>query len=53
MLPEKLPNILSVLPNEKGFWLKHFIYWYVKVKRENPDIKIVLSDVRFQNEVDL
>ena len=34
---------------DEGFWIRHFRYWYGENKGKN----IVVSDCRFQNEVDV
>jgi len=34
---------------DEGFWIRHFRYWY----EENKGKNIVVSDCRFQNEVDV
>lgn len=33
---------------DKDFWIKHFKYWY----EENKSKNIVITDCRFQNEID-
>ena len=47
MLHEKLPNINV---NKGEFWIKKFQIWYLEQLKINPNIKIVVSDVRFLDE---
>ena len=51
-LPENMPELKEVLPNPTGFWVKHFMVWYQRQIRNNPNIKLVISDVRFMHEVE-
>lgn len=44
---QKLPNLNCY--NEQ-FWIRKFELWYYKQIKLNPNIKIVISDVRFLNE---
>lgn len=52
IFPEHFPNSKKVVPN-KCFWVKRFIIWYQKEKEKNPNIKVVIADVRFKHEVDV
>jgi hypothetical protein len=36
-----------------NFWVYRFKLWYKKQLEKNPNIRVVLSDVRFQNEADV
>lgn len=35
-----------------GFWVSSLKKKYIDMKKSNPNVKVVVSDVRFQNEVD-
>jgi len=35
------------------FWIYRFKLWYKKEKEKNPNIKIVVTDVRFENEANI
>ena len=37
----------------ENIFIRHFELWYQQIIIENPDIKIVISDIRFQNELDI
>jgi len=47
--PKEFPESNSVVP-EKCFWVKCFHSWYLKQRDKNPDVKIVITDVRFIHE---
>lgn len=51
LLRDQLETIIPDL--EKNIFTHHFKLWYEEQKQKNPDIKIVIADVRFQNEVDV
>lgn len=36
-----------------NFWVYRFKLWYQEEIKKNPDIKIIISDIRFQNEADI
>lgn len=36
----------------KNFWIKNFDKWYKEELKDDPRSKVVITDVRFQNEVD-
>lgn len=46
MMANKIPNI------GEGFWIKCLLEQVKSKVKENPNVKIVISDVRFPNEVD-
>lgn len=46
---QKLPNLNCY--NEQ-FWIRKFELWYKEQIKLNPNIKIVINDVRFLNEVE-
>ena len=50
ILPQHFPNCFHDI-NSKQFWVKCFWFWYVKEKKNNPQIKVVISDVRFRHEL--
>ena len=47
--PKEFPESNSVV-SEKCFWVKCFHSWYLKQRENNPDVKIVITDVRFIHE---
>jgi hypothetical protein len=49
--PKDFPKSNEVI-NDKCFWVKRFHIWYLAQKKKNPDIKIVITDVRFEHEYD-
>lgn len=49
--PKEFPESNSVVP-EKCFWVKCFHSWYLKQREVDPDVKIVITDVRFIHEYD-
>ena len=51
LLPELIPSINEKLLSKEGFWLVHFENWYNKKLKENSNINIVISDVRFLHEI--
>lgn len=38
---------------KNNFWIYRFRIWYKQQIKNNPDIKIVITDVRFSNEADI
>ena len=46
-LPELEQNV-----EKKTFWVKRFEIWYQEQIKNNTNINVVLSDVRFQHEID-
>lgn len=47
---DTLPNVIPELNIKNNFWVRRFELWYHNYMNENPDGKIVVSDVRFTNE---
>ena len=41
--------------NLKGgnFWVYRFKLWYQEELKKNPELKVIISDIRFQNEADI
>lgn len=50
LLRENLDKIMPGLG--KDIFIHHFKIWYQKELENNPKLNVVISDVRFQNEVD-
>ena len=50
LLRENLDNIMPGLG--KNIFTHHFKLWYDAEIKKNPNLRVVISDVRFQNEVD-
>ena len=49
IFPEHFPNLFKdIQPRE--FWVKRFLVWYLEQLEKNPQIKVVISDVRFIHE---
>ena len=48
-LPKYFPGIFRNL-DKRTIWVRVFELWYTKKLKENPKIKIVISDLRFQHE---
>lgn len=47
-------EISAILPNIKNnFWVEAFKVRYLNLIKNNPNMKIVVADVRFQNEIDI
>lgn len=38
---------------KNNFWIYRFKIWYQEQIRKNPDVRIVVTDVRFKNEADI
>lgn len=38
---------------KNNFWIYRFKIWYQEQVKKNPNVRIVVSDVRFQNEADI
>lgn len=38
---------------KNNFWIYRFKIWYQEQVKKNPNIRIVVTDVRFQNEADI
>lgn len=38
---------------KNNFWIYRFKIWYQEQVKQNPNVRIVVSDVRFQNEADI
>ena len=49
--PKDFPKSNEVI-EDKCFWVKRFNIWYQAEKEKNPDVKIVITDVRFEHEYD-
>lgn len=46
-------NLNKIMPGlGKDIFIHHFKLWYLKELKNNPDLNVVISDVRFQNEID-
>ena len=43
-----IPELLGTVRNRQ-FWTKHFELWIDEQKKKNPDIKVVITDVRFEH----
>lgn len=50
LLRDHLDNIMPGLA--KNVFVHHFKIWYEAAKLANPDIRVVISDVRFANEAE-
>jgi hypothetical protein len=44
-----IPELTS---NQKKHWVILFKEWYLKMKKENPNIKVIISDARFIHEIE-
>lgn len=49
ILPTHFPNLFQDI-NERQFWVKRFWVWYSKELEKNPNLKVVVSDIRFMHE---
>ncbi|AGF85184.1 monophosphate kinase [Moumouvirus goulette] len=46
-------NLERIMPGlGKDIFIYHFKLWYQQELQKNPDIRVVVSDIRFQNEAD-
>ncbi|AGC02079.1 Deoxynucleotide monophosphate kinase [Acanthamoeba polyphaga moumouvirus] len=46
-------NLDRIMPGiGKDIFIHHFKLWYQNELQKNPDVRVVVSDVRFQNEAD-
>ena len=52
VFPDHFPEIFKD-ENKRTLWVKVFKSWYLKKIKENPGIKIVINDVRFNHEFDI
>jgi hypothetical protein len=53
ILPTHFPEIFDCGDNKRTIWVKVFEQWYINQKRTNPDLKVVINDVRFKHEYDI
>ena len=51
IFPEHFPEIFK--DNKRTLWLKVFKNWYLEKIKENPSIKIIINDVRFEHEFNM
>ena len=47
--PKYFPGIFRG-GNERAMWVRVFELWYIKKQKENPSLKVVISDLRFIHE---
>jgi len=52
IFPEHFPEIFKG-KNERGLWVKVFKNWYLDKLDKDPDIKVIINDVRFFHEYDI
>ncbi len=46
-------NLNRIMPGlENDIFIHHFKIWFEEIKKNNPSVKIVIADNRFQNETD-
>ena len=46
-------NLDNIMPGlDKNIFIHHFKLWYEQEMRKNPNICVVISDIRYQNEAD-
>lgn len=51
---EKLDNFFPELKEYKNnFWINRFKLWYNNETKKNPNVKIVITDIRFPNEAEI
>lgn len=51
MFRQKLGDFFPEMESIKeNFWIYRFEMWYAEQKRKNPNIKVVVTDIRFPNE---
>jgi len=51
MFRQKLGDFFPEMEHLKeNFWIYRFEMWYTEQIRKNPNIKVVVTDIRFQNE---
>ena len=50
LLRDRLDEIMPGLG--KNIFVHHFMLWYSEELLKNPNIRVVISDVRFQNEIE-
>lgn len=54
MFREKLADFFPEMEGIKeNFWIYRFQLWYENLMKENPDAKVVVTDVRFPNEAEI
>lgn len=54
MFRDKLSDIIPEMYKiQQNFWVYRFKLWYANFLKQNPNGKVVVSDVRFENEVDV
>ncbi len=49
ILPEHFPSAFLDI-DKRQFWVKCFWNWYVEEKKQDPYLRVVISDVRFLHE---
>lgn len=49
IFPEHFPDTFKNV-NKRSLWVLVFNKWYLKKKREDPYIKVIINDVRFNHE---
>jgi len=51
MFRQKLGDFFPEMEHIKeNFWIYRFEMWYAEQKRKNPNVKVVVTDIRFPNE---
>jgi len=50
LFPEQFPTIFETCKDTRSIWVKVFKNWYKQKLKENPNIKVVINDIRFLHE---
>lgn len=53
IFPKHFPNIFECGENKRTIWVKVFEKWYLRKIKVNPNLKIVINDIRFNHEYDV
>ena len=54
MFREKLTNVFPEMESiANNLWVYRFEQWYKEQLKENPNLKVVITDCRFPNEIDV
>ena len=54
MFREKLGDFFPEMKHiQENFWIYRFEMWYKNLKKTNPNVKVVVTDIRFPNEAEI
>jgi hypothetical protein len=50
---QQITRYLPHIRLQKVFWIDHFLHWHQKLMETQPHCRMVVSDVRFQDEIEI